>query len=286
MTRSARFQQVRLPLLGFGAVVLALGLATAAPLARAQSVTASPPPPIDLSLMQRRVADLENALREANRVADETARENFRLKLENDRLKNALETAQQAAANPGLSAPPVQSPAPSAPQMAVRTPPPVLPPAPSLPPTQPPASADLQAETGAYNAAISLAPRDPVAAEEALRNFIAAYPTSARVGEATYFLGRTQYVQRKWNAAAQTFLDIVEKTPRARRAPESLIWLGAALREEGVATGSQQKIRTGCGLFRELPERFPSASQSVREQARQELAKAAAPGAPAICANL
>lgn len=245
--------------------------------ATAQSVTTAPPPPADLTLMQSRISDLETALRDANRNADDLSRENFRLRLENERLKRALETAEQAAmsAGPPASAPPTPVaavPLPSAPTSVAQ-------PAPAfgLPPSE--------AEQSAYRAAVNLAPRDPAAAEAALRQFIDTYPNSQRIGEANYFLGRTQYVQRKWNAAATTFLDIVEKTPRAPRAPESLIWLGAALREEGIATGSAAKIRTGCNLFRELPERFPSATQQMRQQARDELARSAVPGGSPICAN-
>jgi TolA-binding protein len=226
----------------------------------AQSVTAAPPPPADLSLAQRRISELEIALRDANQVADELNRENFRLRLENDRLKQALDTAQRAAQSAG---PPLEPPTPTPP---------------------PPAPATSQTgETAAFNAARSLAARDPAAAEAALRAFIQTYPNAATVGEATYLLGRTQYVQRKWNAAATTFLDIVEKTPRAPRAPEASIWLGAALRADGVETNNLQKIRTGCGFFRDLRERFPAVSETVRQQAAQELAWAATPGGRAVC---
>lgn len=259
------------------AAVLVLGLllapAVTPGLATAQSITAAPPPPADLVLMQRRVADLETALREANRTSDDLSRENFRLRQENDRLKAALATAEQAARAPaGGPAPFSTGPAPG----------PMTAPAPvSAPPAATPPAND--AETAAFNQAVSLALQNPAAAEIALRNFLQTYPNSTRTGEATYFLGRTQYVQGKWNAAAQTFLDIVQKTPRARRAPESLIWLGVSLREDGVGSSQASKIRTGCGLLRELPERYPNAPQSVRDQARNELAKSAVPGGPAIC---
>lgn len=277
MRNTASLRPIRSnPLRAGLAALLVLSLGSS--LATAQSVTTAPPPPADLTLMQSRVTELENALRDANRNADDLSRENFRLRLENERLKRALETAEQAAMSVGGGAA-TQAPSPTIP---------AIPPAPSPVSSATPTTSPLppsEAELAAYRAAVNLAPRDPAAAETALRQFLDTYPNSQRFGEASYFLGRTQYVQRKWNAAAATFLDIVEKTPRAPRAPESLIWLGAALREDGIATGSAAKIRTGCNLFRELPERFPAATQQMRQQARDELARAAVPGGPPICAN-
>lgn len=266
---------VRIPLAAacLAAAALApIGVAMVGPApAMAQSVTTAPPPPADLSLALRRITELETALRDANVAADEASREVFRLRLENQRLKEALATAQQAAQMADGAAPLSPTPPPatapiSTPSAPTRTTLPV-PPAPT-----PPAIAAPN-ETDDYNKAIALVTTDPAGAERALAAFRTNYPNSPRLGDATYFIGRTQYVQSKWSAAAGTFLDIVERTPRAPRAPEALVWLGSAIRADGAASGDAAKVRTGCDLMRELSRRFPSASDRVKQLAQQELAR-------------
>lgn len=266
-------------------------LLTAAALApaAAQSITTAPPPPADLSLAQGRIVELERALRDANALTDQLTQENFRLKLENERLKQALDAAQGSAApSPSASSAPASG-APSAPStpVAVTTPAPTteaptIPTAPRPAPPQQAAAAPAD-EQSVYRSALSLAQRDPAAAENALREFVRQFPNSSNAPEAVYFIGRTQYVQQKWNAAAATFIEIIEKTPRATRAPDALVWLGASLRNEGAATGDQRKITIGCNTIRELNQRFPNASARTRQEATQELNRAAAPGGPAIC---
>ncbi len=257
-------------------LAVALSAAALAP-AAAQSITSAPPPPVDLSLAQGRIVELERALRDANASADQLSQENFRLRLENERLKQALDAAQSVVS----AAPPITS-APQRPTPPISAPPTPRP-AVAVPATPPQQAAAPQDEQSAFRSALALAQRDPAAAETALREFVRLYPNSTNVPEAVYFIGRTQYVQQKWNAAAATFIEIVERTPRAPRAPDALVWLGAALRNDGAASGDQRKITTGCNTIRELNQRFPNASQRTREEAAQELNRAAAPGGVAIC---
>ncbi|HLS19615.1 MAG TPA: tol-pal system protein YbgF [Paracoccaceae bacterium] len=100
-------------------------------------------------------------------------------------------------------------------------------------------------------------------AEERLRSFLKDYPDSSLKPTAWYWLGESQFVRGQHSDAARSFLNGYNADNSGQRAPHNLYRLGVSLGRLG------QKSEA-CATLRELDNRFPSASDGIREQAAAE----------------
>jgi tol-pal system protein YbgF len=211
-----------------GATLCAMTLGGAA---LAQSVTSAPPPSENLVRLQERVAELEEALRQATSENERLAIELRRARAENGRLQKALDEAGQPA--PG-AAPPVAAAAP------------------------------LPAAPAQFGDGMRLLQQGRFADAEAVFAAVArANPAAPEAVESRYFMGRTQLAQRRFSDAADTFLQFVTDYPTAPRAPEAWVMLGVSLR-------GMDKVDQACAVFRDLPVKYPRAGAGPRQAAANE----------------
>ena len=100
-------------------------------------------------------------------------------------------------------------------------------------------------------------------AELALRSFLDQNPSDPLAGNAKYWLGETYYVRGDYQQAAVTFAEAYQQFPENNKAPDNLLKLGMSL----SAIGSQPDA---CGTHDELLQRYPDASATILQRARQE----------------
>ena len=213
-------------------VVGAMALCAMAGPALAQSVTSAPPPSENLSLLQTRVGELEQMLRQATSDNERLSIELRRARDENALLKQqitAAANAAQANAAPGGSLG-----------------------------TLPAQDAGAPAQLGDAMRLLQLG-RFPEA-EAAFAGYARANPQAPDTPEARYFIGRTQVAQRHFSDAADTFVNLLKDRPTIARAPDSWLMLGVSLQGMG-------KTPEACGVFRDLPVKYPRASANTRTQA-------------------
>lgn len=140
--------------------------------------------------------------------------------------------------------PPQQNPGPPQQQQAV------------LPPSNSPKDAyDL-----AYGYVLR---RDYALAEQSFRAFLDQHQGDRNVPLATYWYGESLYQQKKYNEAANVFLDIYKQYPQSQRAPDSLLRLGQSLAQLGNRDGA-------CGSLGAVLSKYPKASASVKKNAEDE----------------
>ena len=203
--------------------------AMAAP-ALAQSVTSAPPPSENLSLLQARVGELEQMLRQATSDNERLSIELRRARDENTRLQQqmaAAATQANAAPDGSLGTLPAQDG--------------------GAPP-----------QLGEAMRLLQLG-RFPEA-EAAFAAYARANPQAPDTPEARYFIGRTQVAQRHFSDAADTFVNLLKDRPTIARAPDSWLMLGVSLQGMG-------KTPEACGVFRDLPVKYPRAGAGTRTQA-------------------
>lgn len=210
--------------------------------ALAQSVTSAPPPSEDLSLLQARVGELEQMLRQATGDNERLSIELRRARDENAQLKqqiaDAANTAPAPAADGSLGTLPAQAAGGAAPQLS----------------------------EGMRLLQLGRFPE----AEAAFTAYARANPQSPDTPEARYFIGRTQVAQRRFPDAAATFVSLLKDHPSVARAPDSWVMLGVSLQGMG-------KTPEACGVFRDLPVKYPRASASTRTQAASAARSAQCP---------
>jgi tol-pal system protein YbgF len=86
-----------------------------------------------------------------------------------------------------------------------------------------PASTDRDA----YQSALErLKNRDYTGAEQALLEFIAAYPQSPLVDNAKYWLGEAYYVEHRYADALESFQRVARDHPDSRKVPDALLKVG------------------------------------------------------------
>ena len=121
----------------------------------------------------------------------------------------------------------------------------VAPPSASKPPVTPPAAAPATADAAWKAAYANVLAKDWPATEAAMTGFVAAYPKSARVPQAQYWLGKS-YASRDQNAeAARAYLELYKTAPRSDRAPDALVGLAGAL-------NNMKKAKDSCRVLGEL----------------------------------
>lgn len=159
---------------------------------------------------------------------------------------NALEkpAGPDAAADPAAPvAPPPGTaavPPPVAARPAVTRPAPVA--APAATPGATPAATPAAAWAAAYP---KVTARDWPGVEAAMTRFIADWPTSPRVAQAKYWLGRSFAARGQQAEAAKAFLDVYQTAPRSTPAPDALIGLAGAL-------NAMAKPKDACQVLGEL----------------------------------
>jgi len=105
--------------------------------------------------------------------------------------------------------------------------------------------------------------RDYALAEQSFRAFIDQNQGDRNVPLATYWYGESLYQQKKYNEAANVFLDIYKQYPQSQRAPDSLLRLGQSLAQLGNKEGA-------CGSLGAVLSKYPKASASVKKNAEDE----------------
>ena len=127
----------------------------------------------------------------------------------------------------------------------------------------PDANAQAHYEKG-YGALLQ---RDYAAAEASFRKVVADYPNDPLAGSAQYWVGETQYVRKQYQKAADSFLAGYRKYSSGDKAPDTLLKLGMSL----AALGEKD---AACSTFKQLKEKYPNASDSLRREAKGAAGKA------------
>ncbi|MDI7860591.1 tol-pal system protein YbgF [Rhizobiaceae bacterium n13] len=126
------------------------------------------------------------------------------------------------------------------------------------------ATASLGSENESYQAAYGhVLSGDYGIAEQEFRDYLAAYPGSAKAADANFWLGEAQYSQGKFNEAAKTFLDAHQAYSKSAKAPEMLLKLGMSL-------AALDNKDTACATLREVSKRYPKASRAVISKVASE----------------
>lgn len=125
-------------------------------------------------------------------------------------------------------------------------------------------TASLGSEADVYQVAYAhVLSGDYSLAESEFRDFIAAYPSSAKIADANFWLGEALYSQGNYNEAAKTFLNAHQSYGSSPKAPEMLLKLGMSL-------AALDNTETACATLREVSKRYPKASRAVVSKVASE----------------
>jgi tol-pal system protein YbgF len=125
-------------------------------------------------------------------------------------------------------------------------------------------TASLGAEGDVYQVAYGhVLSGDYSLAESEFRDFIEAYPSSAKIADANFWLGEALYSQGNYNEAAKTFLNAHQTYNTSPKAPEMLLKLGMSL-------AALDNTETACATLREVSKRYPKASRAVVSKVASE----------------
>jgi len=134
----------------------------------------------------------------------------------------------------------------------------------ATPQSAPQQTASLNSESDVYQIAYAhVLSGDYSLAESEFRDFIAAYPSSARIADANFWLGEALYSQGNYNEAAKTFLNAHQTYNTSPKAPEMLLKLGMSL-------AALDNNETACATLREVSKRYPKASRAVVSKVASE----------------
>jgi len=115
-----------------------------------------------------------------------------------------------------------------------------------------------------YDYAFDLLKRAEYAeAEQALRQFITAYPHDPLAGNAQYWLGETYYVRNNYSEAAAQFLKGYQTYPQSPKAPDNLFKLGLTLTILG-------KVQEACSAYQRFDREYPGAPGVLRRRVSDE----------------
>lgn len=99
--------------------------------------------------------------------------------------------------------------------------------------------------------------------EAAFADFLERHGDDPNAAEARYWHSFTLLARDAHGEAASGFVEYLRRYPRGQRAPDALVRLGVALK--GLGRNEQ-----ACQAFRDLPTRYPNASQTLRTMATNE----------------
>lgn len=103
-------------------------------------------------------------------------------------------------------------------------------------------------------------------AEMGFRQFLQNFPRDRLAVDATYWLGETYFQRQRYREAAEQFLKVSRDSPRAGKAPDSLLKLGMAL--NGLGARDQ-----ACATYAKVGVDYPTASNAVRQGVERERRK-------------
>jgi len=105
--------------------------------------------------------------------------------------------------------------------------------------------------------------KDYAQAEETFQAFLKKFPNDRRAAEAQFWLGESLFQRQRYDAAAQSFLDLSTRHGSHPKAPDALLRLGqslAALKQKEMA----------CATLAEIGRKYPRASTSVKQGVERE----------------
>ncbi|WP_163265547.1 tol-pal system protein YbgF [Chelativorans alearense] len=104
-------------------------------------------------------------------------------------------------------------------------------------------------------------------AEAGFRQYLERFPDGQHAADASFWLGEALLGQDRHREAAEVFLQANRDHPNAGKAPEMLLKLGVSL-------AALDQIDVACATFTEIGQRYPQASDALRERVRREQATA------------
>lgn len=229
---------------------------------------------LTLELLQR-VERLETEMR---RMRGELEMYRYQVEM----LEQARSAASAPTSPPGAAYPPpaaVAEPSPAAPI----APAPATPAAPVAPPVSapvPPAAATSAAPVASSAVAGAGGDTERASFERAIgelregryapaithfQQFLSAYPTSTRAGDAQYWLGESYYLSRDVNAAKEAFINLGLRYPESARLPDALLKLGYLYSEQGDTARARE-------VLQKLRQSYPNTqAASLAERRLQSL---------------
>src|SRR5262245_39346140 len=104
-------------------------------------------------------------------------------------------------------------------------------------------------------------------AEDGFRNFLSKYPDDRLAGDATFWLGESQFQRQRYRDAAEAFLNVSTKYESNAKAPDALLRLGQSL----AVLGEKE---AACASLGEVLRKFPRASAGVKQGVEREQKRA------------
>lgn len=96
------------------------------------------------------------------------------------------------------------------------------------------------------------------------QRFLAAYPNSALIGDAQYWLGESHYFSQDYGAAKQAFIDLGLHYPQSARLPDALLKLGYIYGQQGDSDRAQE-------VFEKLFKVYPGTQAASLAERRLEM---------------
>jgi len=109
--------------------------------------------------------------------------------------------------------------------------------------------------------------KDYALAEDGFRNFLSRYPDDRLAGDATFWLGESQFQRQRYRDAAEAFLNVSTKYESNAKAPDALLRLGQSL----AVLGEKE---AACASLGEVLRKFPRASANVKQGVEREQKRA------------
>jgi len=100
-------------------------------------------------------------------------------------------------------------------------------------------------------------------AEQAMRQFVQAYPQDSLSGNAQYWLGETYYVRNNHTEAAVQFMQGYQRYPQSPKAPDNLFKLGMSL-------ASLDRKPEACAAFGRFNTEYPGAPGALKQRVQEE----------------
>lgn len=103
-------------------------------------------------------------------------------------------------------------------------------------------------------------------AAENFKTVTSQFPNDKLAGNAQYWLGEVYYAQQDYKNAAISFAEGYSKYKDSSKAGDNLLKLGLSMK-------GLNKKDEACTAFMNLPKEFPSASESLKDRAKEEASK-------------
>ncbi len=100
-------------------------------------------------------------------------------------------------------------------------------------------------------------------AEQAMRQFVQAYPQDTLAGNAQYWLGETFYVRNNHTDAAVQFMQGYQRYPQSPKAPDNLFKLGMSL-------ANLDRKPEACAAFGRFNSEYPGAPGALKQRVQEE----------------